>query len=184
MRYNSRNLSEDEDAAEGGGQAGPGADQSGGQQTGIVDTGPAASAPVREAVQRAERIADETGGLGRPGRPVNRRSPFFIGMTATAGVAITVAVIELLLKAGSVLTLIGMALFIADRDGASPASTASSRNCARLTAPSRISMLCRATPASTRVTACSASTCSAGFCRGSGELSIPGIVVSPADGIS
>ena len=112
MRYNSRNSSEDEDAA-GGRQAGSGADHSPGQQAGTVDTGPAASPPVRQAVQTAERIAGETGGLGRPGRPVNRRSPFFIGMTATAGVAITVGVIELLLKAGSVLTLIGMALFIA-----------------------------------------------------------------------
>ena len=44
---------------------------------------------------------------------MNRRSPFFIGMTASVGVAVTVGVIELVLKAGSILTLIGMALFIA-----------------------------------------------------------------------
>jgi predicted PurR-regulated permease PerM len=69
--------------------------------------------PIREAVQQAERIAEQTGGFGHPGRPLNRRSPFFIGMTATAGVAITVGLIELLIKAGSILILVGMALFIA-----------------------------------------------------------------------
>jgi hypothetical protein len=72
-----------------------------------------ADPPIREAVQQAERMAEETGGLGRPGRPLNRRSPFFIGMTAAAGVAVTIGVIELLIKAGSILILVGMALFIA-----------------------------------------------------------------------
>jgi predicted PurR-regulated permease PerM len=72
-----------------------------------------ADPPILEAVQQAERMAEETGGLGRPGRPLNRRSPFFIGMTAAAGVAVTVGLIELLIKAGSILILVGMALFIA-----------------------------------------------------------------------
>jgi len=72
-----------------------------------------ADPPIREAVRQAEQMAEETGGLGRPGRPLNRRSPFFIGMTAAAGVAVTVGVIELLIKAGSILILVGMALFIA-----------------------------------------------------------------------
>ena len=72
-----------------------------------------ADPPIVEAVQQAERMAEETGGLGRPGRPLNRRSPFFVGMTAAAGVAVTVGVIELLIKAGSILILVGMALFIA-----------------------------------------------------------------------
>ena len=72
-----------------------------------------ADPPIREAVQQAERMAEETGGLGRPGRPMNRRSPFFIGMTAAAGVAVTIGIIELLIKAGSILILVGMALFIA-----------------------------------------------------------------------
>ena len=72
-----------------------------------------ADPPIREAVRQAERMAEETGGLGRPGRPLNRRSPFFIGMTATAGVAVTIGIIELLIKAGSILILVGMALFIA-----------------------------------------------------------------------
>jgi predicted PurR-regulated permease PerM len=72
-----------------------------------------ADPPIREAVQQAERMAEETGGLGRLGKPLNRRSPFFIGMTAAAGVAVTVGVIELLIKAGSILILVGLALFIA-----------------------------------------------------------------------
>ena len=38
-----------------------------------------------EALKVAAVQAEETGGLGRPGRPVNKRSPFFIGMTAAAG---------------------------------------------------------------------------------------------------
>lgn len=68
---------------------------------------------MHEAVEAAAAISEETGSLGRPGRPMNRRSPFFVGMAGAAGVAVTVAVIELILKAGSVLVLIGMALFVA-----------------------------------------------------------------------
>ncbi len=68
---------------------------------------------INEAVAEAAEAAEETGGLGRPGRPLDRRSPFFIGMTAAAGVAVTYGVVELIAKARSVLVLIGLALFIA-----------------------------------------------------------------------
>lgn len=44
---------------------------------------------------------------------MNRRSPFYIGMTAAAGVAITAGVVELIIRTGSLLILIGLALFIA-----------------------------------------------------------------------
>jgi len=64
-------------------------------------------------IRRAEALAAETGGLGTPGRPLNRRSPFFIGMAAAAGVAVTVGLVELLISARSVLILIGLALFVA-----------------------------------------------------------------------
>jgi predicted PurR-regulated permease PerM len=64
---------------------------------------------VTEAVAEAEQIS----GLGRPGRPLDRRSPFFIGMTAAAGVAVTYGLVEILIRARSVLVLIGLALFIA-----------------------------------------------------------------------
>jgi predicted PurR-regulated permease PerM len=68
---------------------------------------------MEKAVAAAAAHAEETGGLGRPGRPVNRRSPFFIGMSAAAGVAITIGLFELVIRARSVLILIGLALFIA-----------------------------------------------------------------------
>ena len=114
MRYNSCDARADGDAADRrSGPAASGLDQDPGPRPGRADNDPAAAAPIREAVQTAERVAEETGGLGRPGPPINRRSPFFIGMTAAAGVAITAGVIALLFKAGSLLTLIGMALFIA-----------------------------------------------------------------------
>lgn len=68
--------------------------------------------PVREAIEdaEAERLA---GGLGKPGRPLNPRSPFMIGMKGAAGVAVTYGLVELFLKARSVLILIGLAFFIA-----------------------------------------------------------------------
>ena len=76
---------------------------------------------IHEAVEVAARVAEETGGLGRPGRPLDRRSPFFIGMMAAAGVAVTYGAVELLIRARGVLVLIGLALFIAA--GLDPAVT-------------------------------------------------------------
>ncbi|OXM60552.1 AI-2E family transporter [Amycolatopsis vastitatis] len=51
--------------------------------------------------------------MGTPGKPLDRRSPFFAGMTAAAGVAVTVAVVEVVLAASDVLLLIGIAFFLA-----------------------------------------------------------------------
>jgi predicted PurR-regulated permease PerM len=82
--------------------AGPGA--------GAAEQGPD---PVREAAEVAALQAEETGGLGRLGRPIDRRSPFFIGMAGAAGVAVTFGLVELAIRARSVLVLIGLALFIA-----------------------------------------------------------------------
>lgn len=69
--------------------------------------------PVEEPAKQAARQAEETGGLGQPGQPMDRRSPLFIGMAGAAGVAITIALLELVIRARSVLVLIGLALFIA-----------------------------------------------------------------------
>ncbi len=66
-----------------------------------------------DKLMQALVAAERTDGLGRPGRPLDRRSPFFIGMTAAAGVALTYGLVELLIRARSVLVLIGLALFIA-----------------------------------------------------------------------
>jgi predicted PurR-regulated permease PerM len=68
---------------------------------------------MQEAVEVAAAQAEETGGFGKPGKPMDRRSPFFIGMAAAAGVAVTYGLAELLIRARSVLVLIGLALFIA-----------------------------------------------------------------------
>ena len=68
---------------------------------------------VQEAVETAAAVAEETGGLGAPGRPINRRSPFMIGMTAALGVAVTYGLVELFVRARGILIIIGLALFIA-----------------------------------------------------------------------
>jgi predicted PurR-regulated permease PerM len=68
---------------------------------------------VQEALETAAAVAEETGGLGTPGEPINRRSPFMIGMLAAFGVAVAYGLIELIVGARSVLIIIGLALFIA-----------------------------------------------------------------------
>ena len=76
---------------------------------------------INEAVQAAQELAEETGGFGVPGRPLDRRSPFFVGMAAAAGVAVTIALVELIIHARSVLVIVGLALFLAA--GLDPAVT-------------------------------------------------------------
>lgn len=68
--------------------------------------------PLSEAMEAAENER-QAGGLGQPGKPLNHRSPFLIGMWAAAGVAVTYMLAELLSRARSVLILIGLAFFIA-----------------------------------------------------------------------
>jgi predicted PurR-regulated permease PerM len=68
---------------------------------------------IQEALEEAATVAEETGGLGEPGRPVNRRSPFMIGLMAAFGVAVAYGLIELVIKSRSVLIIVGLALFIA-----------------------------------------------------------------------
>ncbi|MEU5263260.1 AI-2E family transporter [Amycolatopsis sp. NPDC021455] len=66
--------------------------------------------PVGEAEGVAARQEKP---LGAPGKPLDRRSPFFAGMAAAAGVAVTVAAVEVVLAASDVLLLIGIAFFLA-----------------------------------------------------------------------
>jgi predicted PurR-regulated permease PerM len=68
---------------------------------------------IQEAMEEAADVAEKTGGLGTLGRPVNRRSPFMIGLTAAFGVAVAYGLIELVLKSRSVLILVFLAFFIA-----------------------------------------------------------------------
>ena len=67
---------------------------------------------LREVVEAASEGKQDRS-VGRPGKALNRRSPFFIGMSAAAGVAVAFGIVELIVKARSVLVLIGLALFIA-----------------------------------------------------------------------
>ncbi|KAA2255966.1 AI-2E family transporter [Solihabitans fulvus] len=69
--------------------------------------------PVAEAEAVAAEISTPQQPMGQPGRPVDHRSPFFVGMAGAAGVAVTVGVVELVITAQDVLVLIGLALFLA-----------------------------------------------------------------------
>jgi len=84
-----------------------------GHNDSVAQPHPDDEGPVAEAEAMAARISTEDQPLGRPGRPLNHRSPFFIGMLGAAGVATTYLVAELVLTARDVLILIGLALFIA-----------------------------------------------------------------------
>jgi predicted PurR-regulated permease PerM len=70
-----------------------------------------------DAMDRAEaeaaRARTDDAPLGQPGRPLNRRSPFFVGLFGAAGVATTVGLAELVVAARDVLVLVGLALFLA-----------------------------------------------------------------------
>ncbi len=63
-----------------------------------------AESRVQQAVDAANAVAEETGGMGEPGRPMNRRSPFYIGLTGAAGVAVTYGLVELFARSRSILT--------------------------------------------------------------------------------
>src|SRR3984957_13100653 len=63
------------------------------------------------AVERELSETDES--LGGLGRPFNHRSPFFIGLTGTFGVAIAYVIARGIADVASVLVIIGLALFIA-----------------------------------------------------------------------
>jgi predicted PurR-regulated permease PerM len=69
--------------------------------------------PLAAAERAAQRLRTEQEPLGPRGRPLDRRSPFFVGMVGAAGVAVTYVVFQLLVASRSVLVLIGLAAFLA-----------------------------------------------------------------------
>lgn len=69
--------------------------------------------PVAVAEAVAAKISTEQQPLGRPGKPLNHRSPFFVGMLGAAGVATTYLIAELIITAQSMIVLIGVAFFLA-----------------------------------------------------------------------
>jgi predicted PurR-regulated permease PerM len=82
-----------------------------------VDLAPRAPAQAVETAQAVEAAAEEDSrgdrSFGRPGPRFDRRSPFYIGMAAAAGVAVTYGLVQVLLTAREVLVLTGLALFLA-----------------------------------------------------------------------
>jgi predicted PurR-regulated permease PerM len=68
------------------------------------DRGPDAQAAQLNTAQHA---------VGQPGKPLDRRSPFFIGLSGAAGVAVLVGIVEMIITVRGVLVLIGLALFLA-----------------------------------------------------------------------
>jgi predicted PurR-regulated permease PerM len=69
--------------------------------------------PIAEAQLLADEMSSDEQPLGSLGRRFNRRSPFYIGLTASAGVAVTYGAVRVLGSLSSVLLLIGVAFFLA-----------------------------------------------------------------------
>jgi predicted PurR-regulated permease PerM len=69
--------------------------------------------PVAEAEILAAEMSSDEQPLGSLGRRFNRLSPFYIGLTASAGVAVTYGMVRVLASLSSMLVLIGVALFLA-----------------------------------------------------------------------
>jgi predicted PurR-regulated permease PerM len=69
--------------------------------------------PVAEAEILAAEMSSDEQPLGSLGRRFNRRTPFYIGLTASAGVAVTYGMVRVLASLSSMLVLIGVALFLA-----------------------------------------------------------------------
>ena len=79
---------------------------------------------------------DETGQYGTPGAPLNRRSPFYIGLVGGLGVLVAYGLVQSLVRVSQVLTLLAVALFLAlgldpivrwlERRGSAEASRSSS----------------------------------------------------------
>lgn len=68
---------------------------------------------IEAAETQAARASTDEAPLGQPGKPLNRRSPFFVGLLGAAGVATTYGLLLLLQAASQVLILVGLALFLA-----------------------------------------------------------------------
>lgn len=69
--------------------------------------------PITAAEHLAAEVSTPQRPLGWPGPRLNWRSPFLIGLTASAGVAVTYGAIQCLATASSMLVLIGVAFFAA-----------------------------------------------------------------------
>ena len=91
----------------------PGDDKAGDGHHELVGQPHDEEGPVAEAEILAAEMSSDEQPLGSLGRRFNRRSPFYIGLTASAGVAVTYLAVRVLGSLSSVLVLIGVAFFLA-----------------------------------------------------------------------
>lgn len=68
---------------------------------------------IAAAEAEAEELRSDDAVLGQPGPPVDRHSPFMIGLLGAAGVAVTYAAVHMIVISASILALIGLSLFLA-----------------------------------------------------------------------
>ncbi len=68
---------------------------------------------VDAAEAEAISMRGEGAELGTPGPPINRRTPFMVGMMGAAGVAVTYVLARAVVSAASILALIGLSMFLA-----------------------------------------------------------------------
>jgi predicted PurR-regulated permease PerM len=81
------------------------------EQIPLEESRPPAGFSADEATAAELSTVDEP--LGARGKPLNRRSPFLIGMMAAAGVAVTYGLVRIVVGLQDVLVLVGLALFLA-----------------------------------------------------------------------
>ncbi|HWC84341.1 MAG TPA: AI-2E family transporter [Pseudonocardiaceae bacterium] len=96
-----------------------GGSAAGGERTGKATGAQESDEAIARAEDAASRLSTPERPLGRPGRPLNHRSPFFVGLTGALGVAVTYGLLEVVVAARDVLLLIGLSIFLAI--GLSPA---------------------------------------------------------------
>jgi predicted PurR-regulated permease PerM len=72
-----------------------------------------ADGPLAEAETAAAQQSTDEHPLGSPGRRFDRRSPFYLGVAASAGVAVTYAGVQILSSLAAMIILIGVAFFLA-----------------------------------------------------------------------
>jgi predicted PurR-regulated permease PerM len=91
----------------------PVADAERGHHSSVAQPHLGAEGPIAVAEADAAHSSTTQQPLGPLGSPVDRRSPFLIGLSAALGVAVVVVLALLVTVAADVLVLIGVALFVA-----------------------------------------------------------------------
>src|SRR5579871_2187395 len=79
----------------------------------VERSSPRASTSAERKASAAEAAPAEAPALGKRGRPLDRRTPFFIGFSGALGVAVAYLLFRALIDVSQVLLLIGLALFLA-----------------------------------------------------------------------